>query len=784
MGERDKNPIKSWLNPEIKRRTFLQVSSTLALASAGVVGSFIKPGKAQAQPYGENPPDTTDGLCVLRSACQMCHSRCGIQATLKDGVLIKIDGNPYHPNNMSPDERLNYGTDTTTADTTRGRLCLKGQSGIQTVYDPYRIKQPLKRVGSRGSGQWEAISWPQAFSEIATQINTLIPQGTRYSDMDPLNTKKGKNTNLLGFSPGRTVEAEMSERIWKYGWGTANYALGHTSICESSRHVANELITWEYKTSGGKNSMGAGRSSGWQPDILGAEYIIYFGSNPLEAGFPMLGMARNLMEFKKNGKYVVVDPRFSNSAAQAHQWVPIKPGGDSAMAMGMARWIIENNRYDKIYLENTNPTSAGLDNETTYTDSTYLVRLDNKPYAYLKASDIGIGGNENVVWSGGEAKKYDAVPHGELDVEVTVKGIKCKTGFRLFKEEALTRSISQYAAIAGVDTTLITGLANELTNHGKKAVVGHYRGPCKHTNGLYAVLAIQHLNTLIGNYDWKGGCTPGAGGWGHTSGVVTLSSVSGAPGYGGVGIARCKKFYDPSEIGDLFKGYPAPRQWFPFGTHGNYQEVIPSIVQGYPYDMKVMITYWNAWPYATPALRKVFKDALVNNKIELFVAITPVYGEVAEFADYILPDTTYLEKFGVPGIPWRVEKGTSFQRPVVGKFDGREIGDHNNCSAIEIGQPNNYTPVLPDTKAVLDIHIGLAKALGYDGTVVFPVIEKSIKAVGADALGAGENLYNSWDWAYAILRNIQFSSGFTVDTILQKGGVFRDPGDEYTGDKL
>jgi tetrathionate reductase subunit A len=369
-----------WFNPSVNRRTFLKVSGTLATAAA-ISPVFTKSKPASAAPVtgmlntGENPPDPVESAeNIIYSVCQMCHSRCGVRAKVVDGILVKIDGNPYHPNNRDVDEnndpdRLPYSTDPVGAYTEIGRMCLKGQSGIQTVYDPYRVQHPLKRVGPRNSGQWEAISWEQAFSEIADKINALIPPGERDQLIDPARPELGKKRNQLGFAPGRSVEKEMSERIWKHAWGTANYGLSHTSICEVSRHVGNELITWDPK--GSKNSMGAGRTEGWQADILGSEYIIYFGANPLEADFPMVGLARNLMQFKRNGgKYVSVDPRFNNTAAQAHQWVPINPGTDTALAMGMISWIIENGAYDSRYLVNTNKSAADADGEPTWTDST------------------------------------------------------------------------------------------------------------------------------------------------------------------------------------------------------------------------------------------------------------------------------------------------------------------------------------------------------------------------------------------------------------------------------
>jgi len=169
-----------------------------------------------------------------------------------------------------------------------------------------------------------------------------------------------------------------------------------------------------------------------------------------------------------------------------------------------------------------------------------------------------------------------------------------------------------------------------------------------------------------------------------------------------------------------------------------------------------------------------------ENLLPLLVTISPVIGEVAAWADYVLPDTTYLEKFSVPGIPWRVNKGTAFQRPVVGAFDGRPIGvspaDGGAGNTIPVGGTNDYEPALPDTKAVLDIHIGLAKALELPG-VGFGALRDDI----GNPVG---NLDNGWDWAKAILENIAANSsgdhtGITIDEILSKGGVFDDQGEEY-----
>ena len=802
----DETSERNWLEPSISRRSFLKVSG--GGASAAMATSLFTASKASASTpvvTGEIPPDLVERPeDIIYTVCQMCHSRCGVRAKVKEGILVKLDGNPYHPNNRDVDEnqqpdRLPYDTAPENAFTELGRMCLKGQAGVQTIYDPFRIQHPLKRVGPRNSGQWQTISWEEAFSEIAARINELIPPAERDDDIDPSRPALGKKRNQLGFAPGRSVEKELSERIWKNAWGTANYGLSHTSICEATRHVANELITWD--PAGSKNSLGAGRTAGWQPDILGAEYIIFFGANPLEADFPMVGMARNLMEFKRmGGRYVAVDPRFNNTAAQAHQWVPIVPGADAALAMGMISWIIENDKHDSRYLENTNKAAAAADGEPTWTDATYLVGTfsdgEGRQFQrYITAKEAGIANGttvldeDYVVSSGGGLKGYNELARGDLEVsrievlDGALTQVVVKSAFTLLRESGLSRALEEYAAISGVQVGSIEALAREFVSHGKKAVAMTYRGPIKHTNGLYNQLAIQHLNTLIGNYDWKGGCTAGAGGWGHKSGVVSLSKVAGDPGHEGIRIDRAKTFYTESEAGGLFDGYPAKRPWFPFATHGNYQEVIPSIQDQYPYPIKALITYWNAWPYSTPALRKVWEETVADeSKLQLLVAISPVMGEVAAWADFVLPDTVYLEKFAVPGIPWRVNKGTAFQQPVVGSFDGMAIGDSAGAgNSISVDGTNDYTPALPDTKAVLDIHIGLAKALGLPG-----VGDNALLDGGGNPVG---DLHNGWDWAKALVQNIAHSAqskhpGVSMEEILAKGGVFDNGGDEYDGELL
>lgn len=769
MAQHPEAGTTTLLDGPVDRRRFLQMAAILgAAAGAGNMLFLARP--AQALTTGQISPDATEldaGVQVLMSVCQNCHSRCGIMARLKDGIVLKIDGNPYHPNNLGPDERPTYATPVDQAKRKPGRLCAKGQAGVQVLYDPYRIKQPLKRVGPRGSGEWKAISWDQAFEEIAARLKPLRDFTTL---IDPAAPELGPIANQVLYSPGRTIEGGFTDRIWGNGFGTVNRREDHTSICETSHHVANELMTWDAKAN-------RGRKNHFKPDILEAKYIMLFGSSFLEANFPLVALAQKLMDFRaKGGKYVVVDPRFSNTAALADRWVPVKPGGDAALALGMARWMVENGKYDAKYLANANQAAAKAAAEPTWTDATRLVVVDPahaEARRYLRADAIGGSKDSYVAWTGGAAKEIgEPALVGALEPgEVTVAGRRCKTAFQLMKERLLSKSLAEYAEDSGVSVPVMTTLAAEFSAAGKQAVTNAYRGLVQHTNGVYNQLSVNLLNTLVGNYDWRGGNAGGGGGWSEGSGVTPLGAVPGGVSPKGLKLNRTVKQYE-KDAPSLFKrdgGYPAKRPWFPYATHGNYQEVIPSAAEGYPYPLKALFTYWNAWPYSTPALRKVFEDYVKDEtKLPLFVAISLNMGEVAAFADYILPDTTYLEKWAFPGMtPTILTRATPFQQPVAGKFDGKDIG----TVPFNPDAPNVYTPVLPNTKNVGDIHIGLAKALGLPG-------------VGDKAFEDGSPINTYWDFNKKGLQNLSKNTGKPLAEIVAKGGVFEDSGGEYDGKYL
>jgi len=770
------------------RRHFLRLSATVA-AGAALVPSVLKGDAVEVRPYGKaDPVEGTAGVDTVFSMCLMCHSRCGVMAKVNNGVLLKVDGSPYHPNCLDPEDRLPYTTPVAEAALHRGKNCAKSQSYPTLLYDPQRVLTPLKRVGPRGGGQWQSISWKQALDEIADHIATIHDNTT---DIDPAFPEFGKISNKLVLSFGRwqNGQVEFTDRLFANGFGTANYRNDHTAICEVSHHTGFNLLT-DY------------RKNHFKPDLESCDYVVWFGASALEANFPMQTLARQCANLiKRGGKMVTIDPRFSKTAAKSHRWVPIKPGMDAAFALGMARWIVDAKRYDEGFLTNT---KALVNGEKSFTDATFLVQVDDGKFAVNDKV-------ENLVVSGGEIVSAVTVAGSKGTLEpgtVTVAGKACRTAWSLWVERVRQKTVAEYAALCGVPASLIEDTAREFSSFGKRAVANPYRGAVKHTNGVYAAMAVGQLNMLVGNFDWKGGNAAGGGTYQEFkggAGTIDPKKVVGGVAPKGVPLSRHSKFYE-KDAPNLFKrdGYPAKRPWSPFNRDWNYQDLLPSIEAGYPYPVDTLITYWNALPYAAPAQRETFERTLADTtKIKLMVSFDVVLGETARWADYVLPDSTSLERWGTPhnaspAVPTDVG---NMRKPVVGSYltstiNGKERkfyvptyakGNVALDAWIARGEASSSAPAAEGPQLAEDVFIALAARLGIPG------VGKGTFDItgGKEGLDWRADLYSAWDWYQNLLNNYSVSTGVAPEEILEKGGVFQpitgspaDPVNRYSGDHM
>jgi len=238
-------------------------------------------------------PVTGQERQAIPSACWQCVSRDGIVCYTEDGRLVKIEGNPKLPR-------------------TNGKLCSKGQAGVNQVYDPDRVLFPMKRKGARGSGQWERITWDEALTELGGKLKAIKDAGTPEQFM---------------FHYGR-MKASSSKIIKSYflkGFGTGTVA-GHTSICEAAKWTAQEL-TWgkHYDVN----------------DVAKSKLILNFGCNAFETHTNHLPLSQRLSAAVAGGtKLVTFDVRLSNTAARSTEWLPVKPGTDQAIVLAMLHVIL------------------------------------------------------------------------------------------------------------------------------------------------------------------------------------------------------------------------------------------------------------------------------------------------------------------------------------------------------------------------------------------------------------------------------------------------------------
>ncbi|MEX0601686.1 MAG: molybdopterin-dependent oxidoreductase, partial [Rhodothermales bacterium] len=541
------------------RREFLKTSAFVGAAALGSGGCSWAVRDAEAAPFAY---DVNDPEHFIHSVCLQCHTACPIKVKLNEGAAVKIDGNPYGIQTLL--KPLAYETPLRSAGRVDGKLCPKGQSGLQSHYDPYRITKVLKRAGKRGEDRWETIPFRQAIREIveggklfrhvAGEADREVPglkdlfrlrdpdvaarmaedakavaQGTMtveqfkraHADhldvlIDPDHPDFGPTNNQFVFQAGRIEHGrkELSQRWLRDAFGSINW-YEHTTICEQSHHIAYQQMSNQYA-----DGAWTGGNTHFKPDIYNAEFIIFFGTGAFEANFgpPMLAELVTDRLVTGDLDMVVVDPRHSKTAAKAWQWVPVVPGTDAALAYGLIRWIIDHEGYDAAFLRHANKAAADAGGEATWTNAPYLVRIEaDGPGALLRAAEVGLGGeHEFVVVQNGRPVAVDpndtARPvDGDLFHSGTVGGVKVKTAFQLIADYARSKSVAEWAEACGVPAEQVEAVARKFARHGKKATAELYRGAVQHTNGYYNAQAIITLNLLAGNVDWKGGLSKGGG---------------------------------------------------------------------------------------------------------------------------------------------------------------------------------------------------------------------------------------------------------------------------------
>ena len=769
--------------PDVSRRDFMKAAGGFTALSAGGVGvEEIDLDSLWSDPdhyVGTDfETDTFDAEHTIHTTCGQCNTFCPIKVTLDDGsaehadyssLVRKLAGNPYSFLNTQPFSQVPYGSDPQAVATgnvegsgdvdldrwspTGGRICLKGQSGIQTAFDTYRVRKPMRRAGPRGSDEWETIEWEDAIDEIVNGYDGEyvshegVAEMWAYEDQETVmedweKVQNGEMTQAafdeqyedvlidteiprLGPKANQIVDVGgfrrffIRSRIFQSGFGTIN-SHHHAGVCGFSSVLGN-------------NRSYGGVKKRQYADIENAEYLLVWGTNPMVSNKGPTWLAPKLTNAIQDGTRMdVVDPRLSKTAEKAETWVPVEPGADGALAMGMARWIIEHDRYDETYLRNPDAGAAASDDEPTWSDATHLVDAAaheaEAAGAKVTAGDLGLDGEGKVVV---DAETGDLAPASEvdravLDVDDTFDGRHLRSAWSLYRERVFEHTVAEYAEMAGVEPEMVAELGDEFTSHGKQAAIVQYRGPAKHTNGFYNVRAIATLQHLIGNYDWKGGQITPYAGYSTMSGRYELGVVEDGRSPWGLPITRAGANAEDFADTRLFDEYPAERPWFPLSPQHQVQEIYHSAQDEYPYSINALFLrpYSESHVMSAAGGDKIAEAMQDTDAMNLVVAFDTVIGETSQYADYILPEPTYLER-------WE-----NF-----GTYPNKRLADE------KISHP--AISVVPEARMAEDVFVDLAKELDLPG-----VGEDAI----VDADGNTWPLHEARDFYLKMVANVAYDT--------------------------
>ncbi|MFQ5486288.1 MAG: molybdopterin-dependent oxidoreductase, partial [Desulfobacterales bacterium] len=276
---------------------------------------------------------------ILKTTCFLCHGGCVLQAHIREGKLVNLQGDPKGPLNL-------------------GSICEKGIAAVQYVYSPYRLRHPLKRAGKRGAGKWKRISWDEA---LDTTANNLLKIRDKY----------GGESISYAWGTARVVHSYPRHIFYNKVLGTPNgIGVGHICLTKTRMPVMNMTI----------GPIPGLARTGILRDFDRANCIVAWGDTLIDSrNDGMGGVGKKLANKLAGGcKLIVIDPVFTRAASKADIWLPIRPGTDLALALSWLNVIIDEGLYDQKFV-------------AEWTNAPFLVRCDTKKL--LRESEISDGGD-------------------------------------------------------------------------------------------------------------------------------------------------------------------------------------------------------------------------------------------------------------------------------------------------------------------------------------------------------------------------------------------------------
>jgi len=493
----------------LSRRRFLKLT-TASLAAAAALGNM------STRAIAKTVDSAKKGIRKIPTFCSICFWKCGAIATVVDGKLEKIEGNPDDP-------------------LCRGRLCPRGTGGIGAHFDNDRLRHPLIRTSERGQEEWKSVTWDEALDYIAEKMLKIKEQ-------------YGPESMAL-FSHG--IGGTFLKHTFK-AFGSPNSAAPSFAQCRGPRDVGFNL------------TFGEDVGSPERTDIKNAKCITLIGSH---LGENMHNT--QVQEFSeavgKGATIIVVDPRFSVAASKAKYYLPIKPGTDLALILAWMNVIVNEDLYDKEYVET----------------------------------------------------------HGY--------------GFDAFKALIQQNTPEWAYPETGIEPELIRETAREIARNRPASLVH----PGRHVNwngdDAQRSRAIALLNALLGNWGRKGGF------------------------YYQVGLDVPKYPYPkyPTPARDKADN---PDHRYPFANEEITTGLREATITGKPYPIKGWFVNATNLIHALPNEAETI-EAIRN--LDLLVVLDVIPSEIAGWADVVLPESNYLERFDELNVGWFREPFVSMRQPVV-----------------------------------------------------------------------------------------------------------------------
>ena len=542
-------------------------------------------------------PQKSEGIqedVWIPTACDMCYNACSVKVHKVNGVAIKVEGLPGAP--------PNYGV-----------ICAKGNAGIMNLYNPYRVLKPKIRTNSeKGIGidpKWRDASWDECLAIITEKLKKIRDDDPRKLIVATFDT--------YSFGPLTPFLTAFGSPNWTTG--PAGY------FCGNGVHPVSYTMTGAIDV---------------HPDLQYSNYCVHFGN---QFGFVgnsnAMPITTEMARARIRGlKLVVVDPVLSYAASQADEWIPIKPGTDTALALGAINLLINEYKiYDAEYLKK-------------WTNAPYLIGPDGR---YARQSQSG----KPVIWDpvDKKTKTYNdpTIKDYALEGEHIVNNVKTRPAFEILKDHVRKYSPEHVSELTTIPVETIRRFAKEFGEQARigstieidgkslpwrPAVATWYRGVVAHKHAMHNGLAIALLNAVVGAIDVPGGLlnANAAGPFGFpTDGVDGMLEPGNS--YSHMRKPLPPQKVKPPETLELVELFPV----------AVYARAMLWLGILYPEKFKI--------PYSPEALIVCRTNLLHNTadpqimgeamkKIPFIVHMADHLNETSEFADIILPDTHYLER--------------------------------------------------------------------------------------------------------------------------------------------